>query len=232
MHTKLDDIYTWFKQNLEERRAATAPRSPQHQPSVQDQHHGRLYFSVAIHIMPGREHKKLHCPRATFRDDWLDEDDPFRIAPSIFQCCCSKNWGAEDHVEALHVSCKCPLLLSNPKKVYLHLVKCYRQACWFKLQPKTMSPNAGICTPRRVLCPTGLVRSTSQKLNPQVLPPINLIPEQLTDSYKQSFRTSKPQPRGSRSCRPTSISCAGKAQVSFPSTQMQDLRHRTAECLF
>ncbi|OCK81411.1 hypothetical protein K432DRAFT_17399 [Lepidopterella palustris CBS 459.81] len=104
MHTKLDDIYEWFKQYLEGRRAETAPRSPQHRSSTEEANDDRLYFAVAVHIMLGREDRKLICPRAAFRDEWLDEDDPFRIAPSIFQCCCSRSSASDGHTETLHVS--------------------------------------------------------------------------------------------------------------------------------
>ncbi|KAF2463984.1 uncharacterized protein BDR25DRAFT_104635 [Lindgomyces ingoldianus] len=104
MHTKLDSIYEWFKQNLQGQQAATASASPQYHLGSEVQNHGGLWFSVSIQIMPGREYMNLHCPRATFRDNWLDDKDPFRVAPSIFQCCCSRNSTALDHAESLHVS--------------------------------------------------------------------------------------------------------------------------------
>jgi len=106
MHTKLDEIFEWFKQNLEKGPLETAHSSLPHQPGVQVQSHNSIYFSVSIQTITGRENRKLSCLRAKFRENWLDEDDPFRSALSIFQCCCSPTSTAIDHAEALHVSCK------------------------------------------------------------------------------------------------------------------------------
>jgi hypothetical protein len=115
MHTKLDDIHTWFKQNVQGQHAASTVRSQQHQPDTEQPVHERFYFSVSIHAMPDRVHGRLHCSKATFQDNWLDEEDPFKATPSIFQCCCSRsqNSAVVNHVDALHVSCKASVIPTN-----------------------------------------------------------------------------------------------------------------------
>jgi hypothetical protein len=110
MRSKLDDIYDWFQQNLQGRRASTASHSPQPQPPTEDEEE-RLLFSVALSAPSGNRHQKLLCPRASFQLDCIDLSQTFEPTKCIFQCHCQRVFGRRHHSEELHVTCKQPLIL-------------------------------------------------------------------------------------------------------------------------
>jgi len=108
MHTKLDDIYDWFEKNLNGRQAVNVPRSPQRHTNANPQResHDNVQFSVAVNNTASHDNQQLRCPRATFRDDWLDGEDLFTATRGIFQCCCSRRSRDRDHLDVADVSCK------------------------------------------------------------------------------------------------------------------------------
>jgi hypothetical protein len=110
IHSQLEEIHSWFVQNLQGQKAATGPRSPR-ASNLDENETKRFTFSVSIYRGVRGENQRFYCPRASFRLDWLDLNEPFNATRSIFQCSCNHDGRERAHEKELNVTCE--FLLCN-----------------------------------------------------------------------------------------------------------------------
>ncbi|KAF2184897.1 hypothetical protein K469DRAFT_175445 [Zopfia rhizophila CBS 207.26] len=114
VRSQLGDICAWFQQNLEGTQVSSVSKAPQQQRGTTND--GTLTFTVSIHKLPGKEHLRLHCPRASFRVGWLDSSDLYQRTTSIFECHCDQLPGRRSHLEELHITL-------SPSSLLVHLAQ-------------------------------------------------------------------------------------------------------------
>lgn len=95
IHSKLDEIYQWFKLNLQGRQDFSAQASPGY-PGPKAELELRFVIYAAL---IGTTSRRLLCPQATFRQGWQRPTslDP---EPDLFRCCCH----FEPHRDVRHLT--------------------------------------------------------------------------------------------------------------------------------
>ena len=109
IHSKLDEIYQWFKLNLQGRQAFSAQASPGLSgPNAE------LELRFVVYTTPvGTTGRKLLCPQATFHQGWQRPTSLDR-EPYLFRCCCHFEphrgvrhfAGVGMHQQSLRFACK------------------------------------------------------------------------------------------------------------------------------
>ncbi|KAL1880747.1 hypothetical protein Daus18300_001361 [Diaporthe australafricana] len=93
MRTKLDEIHTWYEENL---------KRPPHSP-ISPRHHGRPSYDAGTLALyeergSGGEAQIIICPYARLEDLWTDDSDLQTEMPtrSTFKCGCSSRVGSHN----------------------------------------------------------------------------------------------------------------------------------------